>query len=238
MIDICKKWIKILLPIFIVLFLIIPAYAETTDEGWEVDYKSTRLLAQINTNGKVQVDFVGTLSNYGAIDAPEVKIEVVIPNDGVIPQAAEGGDENTNIELFSTKAVYTITDFKKGTTQEWLLRTQITDPENVKNIKYQVKIFVKDSRGQYTNIYTQDKDIVVVMEDYADNNLNEFSEIDDSANEIKPVSSKYNLNYVFNLFKTLSFYIFMGIIAVSFYAGRNKIKNVAKKIRIKIYPPF
>ena len=161
--------------LILIIFLMLPlAHAESIGDGWEIDYKSTRVIAQMDQNGKVHVDFVGTLSNYGNTDFPEVKIDVKILNDGVVPIKPEGG--STNLELFGTKAVYSIINFKTGSTKDWLIRAEITDPENVNNINFQVKVFVKDESGAFSNIYTKNKDLTVVLADSDNDGLNDFLE--------------------------------------------------------------
>ena len=142
--------------------------------GWEVDYKSTRVIAEMDKNNKVHINFIGTLSNYAGSDVPEAKIDVKILNDGVIPVKPEGG--GTDMKLFGTKVVYTIKPFKNGQTEDWIVRSEITDPDNVKAIDYQVKVFIMNAAGIYSNIYSTKKTIEVVLADTDGDGLSDIME--------------------------------------------------------------
>ena len=165
---------SVVLSCIVFLLFVNLSAAESIGNGWEIDYKSTHVIAEMDENGKVHVNFIGTLSNYGRTEASEVKIDVKILNDGVIPVKPEGG--GTNLVCFGTKAVYTIENFESGTTKDWLIRAEITDPENVDKIDYQVKIFVRDASGDFENIYSKDKSVDVILADIDGDGLNDASE--------------------------------------------------------------
>ena len=165
---------KLMALLILASLMIVPAMAESIGNGWEIDYKSTRVIAEMDENGKVHVNFIGTLSNYGRTEASEVKIDVKIVNDGVIAVKPDGS--GTNLVCFGTKAVYTIENFENGKTKDWLIRAEITDPDNVDKIDYQVKVFVRDVSGDFENIYSKDKSVDIILADTDWDGLNDAAE--------------------------------------------------------------
>lgn len=126
---------------------------------WIIDYKSTRVIAESTPDGTTHADFVGTIRNYASADAPQVKIEVKIPNDGVVPVEPEGG--SVDVVVFATKAVYTYNDLKSGDTKDFVIRAKITDPKHVDSIDFVINVLVKDRTGYFT-IYSENKTLEVL----------------------------------------------------------------------------
>jgi hypothetical protein len=129
-------------------------------EDWLIETKSTELKPRVDESGNTYADFTGTVTNLGSTNPDKVQIHITVLNDGVIPARPDSLGDDVMMEVYPTKAIFSLDSFSSGETMGWTVRAKIRDLD-IETIDYEVGVYVKNEIGDFKRVHKQKKTLLV-----------------------------------------------------------------------------